>query len=45
MPVWQYVQQQFGYDYSMMWWCVLILLAYILFVRVTSILALKYCKS
>jgi ABC-type multidrug transport system permease subunit len=42
LPVWQYVQQQFGYDYSMMWWCVLILLAYILFVRVTSILALKY---
>lgn len=34
----------FGYDYDMRWWCVLILFAYIVFVRVTSILALKYCE-
>ena len=35
----------FGYHYNMRWWCVLILFAYIIFVRVTSILALKYCES
>ena len=36
------MDDHFGYQYSLRWWCVLILLAYIIFVRVTSILALKY---
>jgi hypothetical protein len=38
----QYVQQYFGYDYGFRWYCVLIMAAYVMFVRVTSILALKY---
>lgn len=30
------------YEYRYRWWCVLILAAYIVFFRVTSILLLKY---
>lgn len=38
----EFMPSYFGYEYGMRWWCVLILAAYILFVRVTSVLALKY---
>ena len=41
----EYMEAHFGYQYNMRWWCVLILFAYIIFVRVTSVLALKYCES
>ena len=41
----EFMVVHFGYHYNMRWWCVLILFAYIIFVRVTSILALKYCES
>ncbi len=34
--------QNFGYTYDMRWYCVLIVLAYIIFLRVASILALRY---
>eukprot|EP00877_Chromochloris_zofingiensis_P010755 jgi/Chrzof1/5933/Cz16g21030.t1 len=38
----EYVRVQFGFDYGLRWWCVLIVFAYVVFYRVTSILALKY---
>lgn len=38
----EYMDIYFGMVYSLRWWCVLILLAYILFLRITSIIALKY---
>jgi hypothetical protein len=38
----QYMDIYFGMVYWLRWWCVLILLFYILFFRITSILALKY---
>ncbi len=44
MTVSQFLEIQFGYEYNMRWWCVLIMLAFILFFRITSILALKYCE-
>ncbi|KAG1655082.1 hypothetical protein FOA52_010286 [Chlamydomonas sp. UWO 241] len=42
LTVSEYVKQYFGYDYNFRWYCVLIMAAYVVFVRVTSILALKY---
>ena len=42
MPINEFLQVRFGYQYYMRWWIVLILLAYILVLRVGSILALKY---
>lgn len=36
------LEAMFGYHYWMRWWCVLIVAAYILFMRVASILALRY---
>ncbi|GLC42336.1 hypothetical protein PLESTM_001322300 [Pleodorina starrii] len=41
-PVNEFMKQRFGYRYEMRWWVVLILLAYVLVLRVGSILALKY---
>ncbi|GFR41754.1 hypothetical protein Agub_g2509 [Astrephomene gubernaculifera] len=41
-PIDEFMSQRFGYRYDMRWWVVLILLAYILVMRVGSILALKY---
>ncbi len=40
----EFMEEYFGYYYHMRWWCVLILAAYILFVRIGSIIALKYCE-
>ncbi len=42
VPISTFVSQRFGYDNSLVWWMLLIVLAYISFFRVTSILALKY---
>ncbi|GIL86027.1 hypothetical protein Vretifemale_14307 [Volvox reticuliferus] len=42
MPVNEFMKERFGYRYDMRWWVVLILLAYVLVLRVGSILALKY---
>jgi hypothetical protein len=33
---------RFGYEQPLVWWMLLVVLAYIVFFRVTSILALKY---
>ncbi|GLI71055.1 hypothetical protein VaNZ11_015971 [Volvox africanus] len=41
-PVNEFMKERFGYRYDMRWWVVLILLAYVLVLRVGSILALKY---
>ena len=38
----EYVNWLFGYEYSFIWWCPLILFAYCLFLRVATALMLKY---
>ena len=42
MPISAYLTERFGYEYPLLWWMLLVVLAYILFFRVTSVLALKY---
>ncbi len=42
VPISTFITQRFGYDNNLVWWMLLIVLAYILFFRVTSVLALKY---
>lgn len=42
MPVSAFTHALFGYEYGMRWWCLAIVLGYVVFFRVTSILALKY---
>lgn len=42
MPVSAFTKLLFDFDYDMRWWCLLIVFGYVVFFRVTSILALKY---
>jgi hypothetical protein len=42
MSVSKFTNMLFEYDYDMRWWCLLIVVGYLVFFRVTSILALKY---
>lgn len=38
----EFMEERFGFYTYMQWWCLLIVLAYIVFLRITSILALRY---
>ncbi|WIA42005.1 hypothetical protein OEZ86_009302 [Tetradesmus obliquus] len=42
MPVSSFTKMLFDFDYDMRWWCLAIVFGYVVFFRVTSILALKY---
>jgi hypothetical protein len=42
MPVSSFTKMLFDFDYDMRWWCLFIVFGYVVFFRVTSILALKY---
>jgi hypothetical protein len=39
-----FMEQFFGYVPSMQWWCLLIMVAHIVFLRVVSVLALAYAR-
>ena len=41
----EYLSDYFGYDYSFRWWCVLILMAFIICFRVFAMLALRSVKG
>ena len=38
----QFISSVFGYEYSFRGWCLLIVLAYVVFFRVLGIIALRY---
>lgn len=40
VPLSQFLEDSFGFEYSFRWWCVLILLAFVLFFRLGSVVAL-----
>lgn len=42
VPVKGFVKGLFDYDYDMRWWCLAIMVTYVVFFRITSILALRY---
>lgn len=42
MSVSAFTRLLFDFEYGMRWWCLLIIFGYVVFFRVTSILALKY---
>eukprot|EP00878_Enallax_costatus_P039536 GHUV01045340.1.p1 GENE.GHUV01045340.1~~GHUV01045340.1.p1 ORF type:complete len:103 (-),score=9.40 GHUV01045340.1:219-527(-) len=42
MSVSAFTRLLFDFEYGMRWWCLLIVFGYVVFLRVTSILALKY---
>jgi ABC-type multidrug transport system permease subunit len=42
VPVKTFVKGLFDYEYEMRWWCLAIVIVYVVFFRITSILALRY---
>lgn len=38
----QYMKDFFGFEYDFRWWCVLILLVFIMFFRVAAMIVLKF---
>lgn len=42
LPVQTFVRALFDYEYDMRWWCLAIMVGYVVFFRITSILALRY---
>lgn len=38
----QYMEDFFGFEYDFRWWCVLILLVFIMFFRVAAMIVLKF---